>query len=274
MKKLCSILLAFICFHSFSTAQVIRVFYNKKFEKVDNADNARYAAVMSHPDSMAKIVRLGFGNLYAQGVIMPANTLRFDGKVSYFDDNKQVRLIKYFENGREATPIPVDENLKENTNNTTFNGKLFMQVDRNGEFTVFRRYIIDINGEREWLHATGKVSNVRDLTLEGRVTFFDNDLNVNDIRIFKNGKEKQFLATTADFKESYEILDIVTLETATGESIEDVQKKFYIKCKLTGADGVVGIKTSITLSETEHIFRRVVLIQGTAIKFKNGVDSE
>ena len=263
MKNSLLFLLTF-AIHLATFAQQQLFYFDKKFKTLKSEDNAKYKAWSPSPNEPAKVVEISEGKLYAKGVIHPANSLAFDGKVEFYDDSRQLKAVKFYKNGVLEPPIAIDRLLKKDPENDTW----YLIAGADGEFCAYQKSSVQ---KEDLLYATGRIVDMPTLSLEGDITFYGQDGTVADVKKYRNGQETAFLVSTIDVKEPYEILGVVTHTNNIVSSSDLVMNQFILKCKKTGADGVIGIHSSITsVPETNTAFAHTdMIVQGTIIKLKN-----
>jgi uncharacterized protein YbjQ (UPF0145 family) len=247
-------------------------FFDKKFKRVKNRDSARYVADAPNPKQLSKIVDISKGFVYAMGVINDADTLSFDGKVLFYDDDRALKAIRYYKNGVLTPRIPVDIYLKKLSVQHNNNHKCYLIANEEGEFCAYKTYKYLDDKVYENIFATGKIVDTTSLTLDDAVTFYDDNKQITNIIRYNKGVEIPFLATTTDIKEPYDIIKIVSYSACNYIDVDTALECFKLKCKLTGADGVIGIHTSISVTPVTYtsdpITGSLIVIQGTAIKLK------
>ncbi len=286
MKKLLYLLLLFLT-PSVFIAQT-HVYFDKNMRKLDSSkkDKARYIAYKAtEAGDVSTVFRIenGFSHYFAEGVLYSNNTLMFDGKVNYLGESKKLIGVRFFKNGVPEPIIPVNKYLKKDVRPFTH----YLVSGENGEFCAYRLTSPIPDYEQDKMYATGKIVDTFSMMLTDTVTYFDSKGDIDDLKIFNNGKEIPFIATTGDLKEEYDILGIQTYTysgdnsfwsttttplTYDADDVEKHMKFFILKCKLMGADAAVGIKTSITNAQRDDIrddIGATMLIQGTAVRLKN-----
>ena len=252
--------------HLATFAQQQLFYFDKKFKTLKSEDNAKYKAWSPSPNEPAKVVEISEGKLYAKGVIHPANSLAFDGKVEFYDDTRQLKAVKFYKNGVLEPPIAIDRLLKKDPKNETW----YLIAGADGEFCAYQKSSVQ---KEDLLYATGRIVDMSTLNLEGDITFYGQDGTVADVKKYRNGQETAFIVSTIDIKEPYEILGVVTHsnQIAPSASTDFVMAQFILKCKKTAADGVIGVHSSITFVPESNIAlaHTEMIVQGTIIKLKN-----
>ena len=242
------------------TSATAQLYFDKKMRKLDSPINARYKAIRYEDRLISKIMLEPEGRIYAEGIIFPADTLTFDGKVEFFDPQLIIKSILFYKKGILQPTVAIDQNLKKTPQT---NSPFYLIAGDNGEFAAYRKKVYT-SEKNDIIIATGKIVDTVDLILDSTITYYNNMGSIRDVKIYKKGQELPFFATTTDYKAPYEIINIVTHSAIAASSIEREMEISMIKCKQTGADGVIGIHTSIAATE---LYTHVV-IQGTAIKLK------
>ena len=241
-------------------------YFDKKFKTVKKQIDAKYRSYASSPNELAKVVEIAEGKLYAVGVIYPSDVLAFDGRVEFYSDNRMIKAVKFYKKGILDGFISIDRLLKKDPKNETW----YMIAGANGEFCAYQKSSIQ---KEDLLYATGRIVDTATLTLDGDIYFYGQDGYVADVKKYRNGLEVSFLVSTLDLKEPYEILGVVTHsnQIAAGASTDFVMAQFVLKCKKTGADGIIGVHSSITFVPESNIAlaHTEMIVQGTIIKLKN-----
>ena len=240
-----------------ATAQTF--YFDKKFKVVNSAADAKYRAYISDPNKPSKIINEMDGKLYAEGILFIADTLSFDGKVVFYE-KRQIRAIQYYKKGILEPPINIDSQLKKSTSQSSY----YLNVGANGEFAAYRK--ANPGDKNDALIATGKVLDTMGLVLDSLITFYNFNNSVQDVKIYDKGTEKPFFSTTSDYKEPYDIIGIITHSVPFHNDIDEEMNRFLLKCKTTGGDGVVGVKTTPYFNSLGN--STGLIIQGTAIRLK------
>jgi hypothetical protein len=244
-------------------------FFDKKFKKVKNQSAARYIADPPNPNQPSKIVNQSNGVVYAKGVINEADTLCFDGKVLFYDDDRSLKGIRFYKKGIEMPEIKINAQLKKQLNGES---SYYMVVNDDGEFCAYKKETYYNGFKKDNIVAIGKVTDTATLTMDSTLTIFNSDREISNIIKYKKGEIIPFIATTTDIKEPYDIINIVSHLAFNYSSVDAELEAFKLKCKITGADGVIGIHTSTSVppqtASLDNITRSQILIQGTAVKLK------
>lgn len=255
MEKVLLYLLVFLI--AFSTSAQKTLYFDKKLKTVDSPTKARYRARVNNSDEPSKVLSELDNSIYAEGIIYPSDYLNFDGKVVFFDDKRRVKAIRFYQKGKLMPFITIDSSLKKSTQPTLY----YLIANGKGEFCAYRK------GQTEDIMvATGKIVDTVTLLLDNLVTFYNDKGDVQDVKMYNQGVEKPFLATTSDLHQPYDILGIITHFVSYFYNIEEEMARFLIKCKLSGGDGVVGVKSTLSFDSINN--NTGLLIQGTAIKVK------
>ncbi len=256
MKKLFLFLISISILTS-ATAQTF--YFDKKLKVVNSATNAKYRAYVSDPSKPSKIVYELEGKLYAEGILFNADTLSFDGKVVFYD-NRRVKAVQFYKKGILEPSINIDAQLKKSTSPSAY----YLNVGANGEFAAFRK--ANPGDKNDAIIATGKVLDTVGLVLDSLITYYNFNNSVQDVKIYDKGTEKPFFSTTSDYKEPYNIIGIITHSVPFHNDIDEEMNRFLLKCKTTGGDGVVGVKTTPYFNSLGN--STGLIIQGTAIRLK------
>jgi hypothetical protein len=247
-------------------------FFDKKFKRVRNQSAARYIADSPNPNQPSKVVNQSSGVVYAKGVINEADTLSFDGKVMFYDDDRSLKGIRFYKKGVEMPAIKINAQLKKQLHGES---SFYMLVNDDGEFCAYKKETYR-GFKEENMIAIGRVTDTSTLTMDSTLKIFNENRVVSNIIKYNKGVEIPFIATTTDVKEPYNILNIVSHLAYNFSSIDAELEAFKLKCKLTGADGVIGIHTSVSVtpqtSSTDILTRSQIVIQGTAIKLKKKIE--
>lgn len=261
------LLLSFVLITASLNAQEF-AFFDKKFKRVKNQSSARYIADPPNPNQPSKVVNHSSGVVYAKGVINEADTLSFDGKVVFYDDDRSLKGIRFYKKGIEMPAIKINAQLKKQLHGES---SFYMLVNDDGEFCAYKKETYR-GFKEENMVAIGRVTDTATLTMDSTLMIFNENRVVSNIIKYNKGVEIPFIATTADIKEPYDIINIVSHLACNYSSVDEELERFKLKCKLTGADGVIGIHTSISVtpqtSTTDTSTMSQIVIQGTAIKLK------
>ncbi len=255
MKKV--LLSFFVSLISFSSSAQKTLYFDKKLKTVDSPTKARYRASVNNPDEPSRVLSELDNSVYAEGIIYPADYLNFDGKVVFFDEKKRVKAIRYYQKGKLMPFITIDSNLKKSTQPTLY----YLMTNVTREFCAYRRGQTD-----DVMVATGKIMDTVTLLLDSLVTFYNEKGDIQDIKMYRKGIEKPFFATTTEYTQPYDILSIVTHFVPYFYNIDEEMTRFILKCKITGGDGVMGVKSTPYFDSINN--NTGLLIQGTVVKVK------
>jgi hypothetical protein len=244
-------------------------FFDKKFRRIKEGAPSRYVADSPNPQKPSRVFDQSKGVQYAFGSINDADTLSFEGKVSFFDNDGVFKGYRFYKNGIEVPSIKINSKLQKITGPSN---EYYMLVGDNGDFCVYQRYLSNLEFIRERIYATGKIMDTTTMKLDSVIVFYNENRVKTNMKIYDNGIEIPFLATTGDLKQPYEIIKIVTHSAVGYADAETELETFKLTCKLLGADAAIGIHTSISVTpvydfETGSSSSKI-LIQGTAIKLK------
>jgi hypothetical protein len=262
------LLLSFVLISTFTNAQNIS--FDKKFKRIADYTKAKFVAERKAFDQPSKIWILPNFVLYAEGVVFPADTLSFDGKVLFYDKNKNVSAIRYYKDGVQTPFIYLNSDLTKLDKPKDKFFSYYLITNEIGDFCAYKRNNLLPTEDKDVMIATGKILDTTTLKLDGIIYFYNPKGEVNNIKNYDKGVEKSFIATTSDIKEPYDILKIMT-HSATGfENVDAEIDVFKKKCIETGADGVVGIHVSLaaTPSTEQSYGHNYLVIVGTTIKLK------
>jgi hypothetical protein len=250
-------------------------FFDKKFKKVTDLDKASYLAQAIGSEQPHKIWILPNYVLYAEGYVYPADTLCFDGKVLFYDKFKNVKAMRFYNEGKQLPFVWLNADLTKMTE-TDKSFVHYMTVNDSGEFCAFKRKRAFPTENNDVMVAMGKVLDTTSLKLNGIIYYYNDKGEIKDVKNFDKGIEKRFVATTGDLKEPYEILKIVSHVAYNFESVDVELDVFKRKCIETGADGVVWVHTNVAITpSTEQSNGYTYLtITGTTVKLKNKVGNE
>jgi hypothetical protein len=250
-------------------------FFDKKFKKIANLDKAQYLAETKGQGQPDKIWILPNYVLYAEGYVYPADTLCFDGKVLFYDKLKNVKAMRFYNEGKQLPFVWLNADLTKMTeSNKSF--VHYMVVNDSGEFCAFKRNKLLPTENNDVMMAMGKVLDTTRLKLDGIIYYYNDKGEIKDVKNFDKGIEKRFVATTGDLKEPYEIMKIVSHVAYNFESVDVELDVFKRKCIETSADGVVWVHTNVAIipsTELSSGYTHLTII-GTTIKLKNKVGNE
>lgn len=244
------------------------IYFDKKFKRVKDYSNARYKADFPNPQEPSSILDRVKGTQYALGVINDADTLSFEGKISFFDSEGVFTGFRFYKKGREMPLIKINSKLQKIISSSN---EYYMCANDEGEFCAYQRHESGLGFLRERIYATGRVRDTITMNLDSVIVFYNEKAKPSKMKIYEKGVEISFLATTGDLKQPYEIIKIVT-HTAVGYSdAESELETFKVACELLGADAAIGVHTSISVTPVDNYDNpssySKILIQGTAIKF-------
>ena len=115
------------------------------------------------------------------------------------------------------------------------------------------------------------MTDATSVCLNGRCVELDNRGVIIDSKKYKNGVLVPFIESTLDIQQPYDVIQVVTYTAriSSADGVEYEHRRFIKKCRDTGADGVIGIKTSLSPVGSETNGDQNVVIQGTTIRLKN-----
>ena len=260
-----SILFLFICI---SMKAQDFIYFDKKFKRVKDYGNSRYKANFPNSEQPSRVFDRVKGVQYAFGIINDADTLSFEGKISFFDSDGDFTGFRFYKKGREMPLIKINAKLQRVVSSSN---EYYVIASEEGEFCAYQRYESGLGFLRERIYATGKITDIT-MNLDSIIVFYNEKAKPSKIKIYEKGVEIPFLATTGDLKQPYEIIKIVT-HTAVGYSdAESELETFKVTCKLLGADAAIGVHTSISVTPVVNTdnpsSNSKIIIQGTAIKFR------
>ena len=250
-------------------------YYNKKFKRVETQSKATYSVYLSKTNEPSKVIRIMDGKAVAEGVIFPSDTLAFDGKALFLDQDGVVKSVKFYKKGVPYLPIPIDKDLKKTNASTSW----YLLTGESGEFSAYQKMNPAFGSTDDLLYASGNVLDASSLTLDGQITFYTPQGAISDIKNYQNGQEQPFIVSTLDYKEPYETLGIISYSGGRLPNIDLEMAQFILKCKRAGAEGVVGVKTSVAAAASYNSFNdiyavRDLIIQGTIIRLKKKKEGE
>ncbi len=273
-KQFYWLLLAVLTFAQTSMAQAPLLF-DKKFQKVQRRYQARYAVYLADSTrGEADFVMYGtdLSRIYAKGKVYPTDTLTFDGKI-LFDGRGDSVAVRYYKKGRPLPLLFTDVKLQIMPRKQA---TCYVAIGEDGEFYAYRfaepykEWIaMDMRTDPLWMQ--GRFSDIATMQLDGEVKYYENG-KLTDIKKFKKGVLIPFIESTADYPEPYEIIGVVSSlsNKRSIASLAEEHKQFLLKCTATGADGVIGIKTTFTARSWDTgVYGYDILIQGTTIRLKN-----
>jgi hypothetical protein len=243
-------------------------FFNKKFKRIKERASARYVADFPNPEKPSRVFDQSQGVQYALGVINDADTLSFEGKVTFFDNDGVFKGFRFYKNGIEKPSVKINSKLQRII---SISDEYYMMAGDNGEFCAFQKYESGLGFIKERIYATGKITDTITMKLDSVIVFYNQNGVKTNMKIYDKGVEIPFLATTGDLKEPYDIIKIVTHSAVGYADAETELETFKLTCKLLGADAAIGIHTSISVTPqtyTDSSTRNQIVIQGTAIKLK------
>jgi hypothetical protein len=275
IKKLFGLLLAFLTVVQTVNAQMVSAYFDRKFRKVQNYADARYRVYqVDTVNGGIGVVMYGneLNRIYARGKVYPADTLTFEGKV-IFEGRDDSTAVRYYKNGRLLPLLLTDAKLQIMPREQA---TCYVAIGEDGEFYAYRFANLAVslpvaNIREDALLIQGRFSNVATMQLDGTVKYYENG-KLTGCKKFKNGVLIPFIESTTDIQEPYERMEVVNF-MAYRHDIKDLDieyKKFVLQCAATGADGVIGIKTSFTARSWDTgVYGYDILIQGTTISLKN-----
>jgi hypothetical protein len=244
--------------------------FDKKFRRIEDRSKMKYIAYVKS-DSNARVMNISSQTLYAEGKINVADTLSFDGKVSFYDSEVKLKAIRYYKNGVSLPNIPIDFQLKKNLSKQNGVYAYYLTANDDGEFCAYKKNNIDPRWNEESIYATGKITDTTSLILDDFVTFYNEKGGIVSMKKYQQGKPAPFISTTLDYNQPYEIIDVVSHHLVCDSYYIDTEMEYFkVKCQLIGADGAIGIRTSISSvpSTEQTVGRTELIIQGTAIKLR------
>ncbi len=257
-------------------AQSNPIYFNSKFKKVEDVKKAKYTIYTDTSRFQSVFYTKKPSRIYAKGKIYPADSLTFDGKAVFERPLGRLTNVRYFKNGQMLPLIFVDKNLRKKPENKA---SCYMTVSEKGYFYAYKIAFRSPDVETDILFASGRVRDTITLNFDERLIEYDNQGYVIEVQKFKNGALIPFIESTLDIQAPHETMIVVT-HSAKIHSVNDVEsehRKFIKKCRDTGADGVIGIKTTLSpVGGSESSEMQNVIIQGTTIRLirdkKDGSD--
>ena len=265
MKKICLSLSLLFCFITAKTQSII--YFDKRFKRVESLSKARYRALTADNFKPSLIQHTYEIKAYAEGFIYPADTLTFDGKVIMYGNERTIKTIRYYKKGEPEPLVMIDAQLVKTNKPTPY----FLAVNEKGDFFAFRKANPNLEEKNDVMIASGKLTDTVSMNFDGDIMFYNDNGEFAAFKKYKNGKEIPFIMSTIDYKEPYDILNVITYHGGLSINMDAEMEAFIMKCKKTGADGVIGIKTTIAIMpSTEFSNERTdLIIQGTTIRLKN-----
>ena len=270
------ILFILTCCTSFAaSSQSSLYFYNKKFKRVDSQLKATYQVLVTKANEVPRVIRIADGKAIAEGVLFITDTLAFDGKVLFWDENRAIKSVKFYKKGVPELPIAVDKHLKKTNARTSW----YLLTGESGEFCAYQKMNPAFGLTHDLLYASGNVLDANSLALDGQITFYTQQGAIGDVKNYQNGQEQPFIVSTLDYKEPYETLGVISYSGGRLANIDLEMAQFILKCKRAGADGVIGVKTSVAAAASYDSFNdiyavRDLIIQGTIIRLKKKKEGE
>lgn len=262
------LLLVFVLLSTFSNAQNIS--FDKKFKRITDYSKAKYVAERKSFDQPSKVWILPNFVLYAEGVVFPADTLCFDGKVLFYDAKKNVSAIRYYKEGVQSPFIYLNPDLTKLDKPKDKFFSYYLITNEIGDFCAYKRDNYIPTQVRDVMIATGKIMDTTTLKLDGIIYFYNPKGEVSNIKNYEKGVEKSFICTTTDIKEPYEILKIMSHSASDFRNFDDELEVFRKKCIETGADGVVGVHVNFAATPNTEVSNgsNYLVVVGTTIKLK------
>ena len=263
------------CTQFAASSQSTFYYYNKKFKRVETPSKGTYSVYVPKVNQVSKVVRIDDGKVIAEGVLFPTDTLAFDGKALFLDQDGVVKSVKFYKKGVPYLPISIDKDLKKTNAPTSW----YLLTGESGEFCAYQKMNPAFGSTDDLLYASGNVLDVNSLALDGQITFYTQQGAIGDVKNYQNGQEQPFIVSTTDYKEPYETLGIISYSGGHLPNIDLEMAQFILKCKRAGADGVVGVKTSVAATAAPDItgttqYSRELIIQGTIIRLKKKKEGE
>ena len=250
-------------------------YYNKKFKRVETPSKGTYSVYVPKANELSKVVRIADGKVVAEGVVFPTDTLAFDGKALFLDHDGVVKSVKFYKKGVPYLPIPIDKDLKKTNAPTSW----YLLTGESGEFCAYQKLNPAFGQTDDLLYASGNVLDASSLALDGQITFYTQQGAIGDVKNYQNGQEQPFIVSTLDYKEPYETLGIISYSGGHLPNIDLEMAQFILKCKRSGADGVIGVKTSVAAAASYDANNQIyavkdLIIQGTIIRLKKKKEGE
>lgn len=233
-----------------------KYYFDWNFKRTERPIKAQYYVYDQGANKPSTVLNYTNNEKFAIGVLHIADTLAFDGEVAFYNDKGDVKYIQFYRQGRIIPRIPITQDLKKTIKPTPY----FMNIGDDGKFYAYQSNVFNVG--KPILIANGQATYSDSVALNGIINYYDNKGYVKLVKQYKEGKELPFIQTTLDIKEPYEIISVMTHHGKYFKSIEEEMNIFISKCKSTGANGVIGIQSSLTQDE----FGQSVLIQGTLIR--------
>jgi hypothetical protein len=264
-KKIILFSYLFLGVIAFLHAQTTHRYFDKNFLKVPNEKRAKYV-IYPDTNTVQTVYYVGRSErVYAEGRVLPSDTLTFDSQVRF---NRQGKLlaVRYFKNGEMIPVIFTDAHFRKCAQRVA---EYYVAVGDSGQFHAYTLEFTKPDMTMDRLYAWGHFTDTVTMRLTGRYKEINHleQLVVN--KNFKDGLEVRFIESTMDIPLPYEQLGVVTHSGSLGITYEYAQ--FIKKCQLAGADGVIGIKSSISTTSNPNLItdNETVLYQGTIIRLKN-----
>jgi hypothetical protein len=252
-----------------SIAQSDVLYFDKTFKKVADERKSKYTVNLDTARFQTVVHTKKNSRVYARGKIYPADYLTFDGKAVFAGPSGGLTAVRYYKNGELLPLIFIDEKYRKKPENKA---AFYMAISEKGFFYAYAINFRTPNLATDDLFAIGQVTDTATLRLNGRCVELDNRGAIIDTKKYKNGVLVPFIESTLDIKEPYEVIKVIThtARISSADGIEYEHGKFIKKCRDTGADGVIGIKTSLSpIGGNDAFGEQNVVIQGTTIRLKN-----
>ena len=265
-----SISLILVFFLQKLVAQTTPIYFDSKFKKVEDVKKAKYTIYIDTSRFQPVFYTKKPSRIYAKGKIYyDADSLTFDGKTVFEGHLGKLTSVRYYKNGKMLPLIFVDKNLRKKPE---LKAPCYMTISEKGYFYAYKIAFRSPDVETDVLFASGRVTDTITLKFDERLIEYDYQGYVTGIQKFKNGALIPFIESTLDIQAPHETMSVVT-HSAKIYSVNDVEsehRKFIKKCRDTGADGVIGIKTTLSpVGGNESSEMQNVVIQGTTIRLIN-----
>ena len=257
-----------------TAAQNTETYFDKNLMKTPNVKKAKYVTYAADTGHFQAIYYVKHPKrIFAKGKIYPANYLTFDGKAVFEGQSGELTAVRYYQNGVMKPLIFTNGSLQKSG---AKRGNYYMTISEKGFFYAYEIDFSKPDMSSDQIIASGRVTDTITLRPDGMVLEYDYRGSIIRRRKFIEGRLAPFIVSNLDIKEPYEVLELST-HTATISNVNEVQNQqdiFVQKCRDTGADGLIGIK--ITLSPTTNDItagNQNLIIQGTLIRLKTAVIS-
>ncbi len=243
------------------------VYFDQRFRKIKESSKARY---VFFPDTAA-IQTVYYYDVdppivFAKGRVWTADSLTFDGEVRFYGTGNY-QCLRQYRNGEMQAPIFINELYDKKPRE---NATCYLIVDDKNRFHAYRMGYKYPKMTVDKLFATGTVSDTSTLRLEGLYQEIDVNGYLKETRKYKNGVVMPFYESTMDLNVPYTQIELVTYATTVGDlaDVKTAYKKFAQQCRDSGADGVIGVRTSISTEYGESDRFYNVIFQGMTILLK------